>query len=559
MRSVGRDPRTSPGAPESPRAAAAVGKRTLSMDLPEAAPAIGPVQRQAHGAPAAEGAVAETAAAGVTGAGATLPHLDIIQRAFGRYDVRGVQAHGDDAAASAARSIGARAYATGDHVAFAEAPDLHTAAHEAAHVVQQRGGVQLKGSVGEAGDAHERHADVVADAVVRGESAEPLLDRGAGGGGGGVQRVVQRRERESDTMRAHRQETEDYRRWTGDDRPDGAIVHGDAATRPALPRSRAEARLVDFTLQARIARGSLVPAEFVQRVLADRAQPQYADVLTLFDAIVTAAGTETFMLQMGTLERRAPELLHLVENHFIRDPGISGLDVLGADAAQYRDFHWAAGDYPGGPAGPNEGRAARMHSAMSAIRPERRANSGSDAVITRSQFNSSAHIRRFITEHLETVPPFSAAPAGSTTIPTQPPGKQLLQHAMASFLRMRAAALADGVALAITDGYRSTATAEANAAASGNPAAVASYSSHSLGLAMDLILSTGNQHFAETTTNPMQNVINMRTSPIHRWMLIRGAEHGWYPYTPEPWHWEYNPPGFRDQLMAEINPPTAAP
>jgi hypothetical protein len=60
--------------------------------------------------------------------------------------------------------------------------DLFTEAHEAAHVVQQRGGVQLKGGVGAAGDTYERHADAVATAVVRGESAESLLDPVAGGG-----------------------------------------------------------------------------------------------------------------------------------------------------------------------------------------------------------------------------------------------------------------------------------------------------------------------------------------------------------------------------------------
>jgi hypothetical protein len=63
----------------------------------------------------------------------------------------------------------------GNDVAFGEAPDLHTAAHEAAHVVQQRGGVQLKGGVGKDGDHYEQHADAVADAVVAGRSAEGLL------------------------------------------------------------------------------------------------------------------------------------------------------------------------------------------------------------------------------------------------------------------------------------------------------------------------------------------------------------------------------------------------
>ena len=57
---------------------------------------------------------------------------------------------------------------------------VHTVAHEVAHVIQQRGGVRIAGGVGTAGDAHEQHADAVADLVVRGASAEALLDRHAG-------------------------------------------------------------------------------------------------------------------------------------------------------------------------------------------------------------------------------------------------------------------------------------------------------------------------------------------------------------------------------------------
>jgi hypothetical protein len=94
-----------------------------------------------------------------------------------------VQAHTDSAASESARAIDAEAYATGDHVAFAGPPSLHTAAHEAAHVVQQRAGVHLKGGVGEERDAYEQQADAVADRVVRGERAEDLLPRTDGGGG----------------------------------------------------------------------------------------------------------------------------------------------------------------------------------------------------------------------------------------------------------------------------------------------------------------------------------------------------------------------------------------
>ncbi|MBE7452712.1 MAG: DUF4157 domain-containing protein [Kofleriaceae bacterium] len=111
----------------------------------------------------------------MAGPAGALPFADVIQRSFGAHDLSAIQAHVGGPAAAASAAMGAEAYATGQHVAFARAPDLHTAAHEAARVVQQRAGVQLKGGVGEVGDAYEQQADAVADAVVRGESAEHLL------------------------------------------------------------------------------------------------------------------------------------------------------------------------------------------------------------------------------------------------------------------------------------------------------------------------------------------------------------------------------------------------
>ena len=149
------------------------------------------VQRKGAGAGGTE-QVHQAAAHGTSGAAGPLPHLAEVQRSFGRHDVTGVQAHTDSAAAAGANAMGAEAYATGNHVAFAGAPSLHTAAHEAAHVVQQGAGVQLLGGVGEAGDRHEQHADRVADAVVRGESSEGLLDEVAGRAPAG--RAVQRRD-----------------------------------------------------------------------------------------------------------------------------------------------------------------------------------------------------------------------------------------------------------------------------------------------------------------------------------------------------------------------------
>jgi hypothetical protein len=134
----------------------------------------------------------ETAARGVEGRGEPLPHAGRIQEAFGHFDVSGVTAHTGPEAASAARELGARAYATGEDVAFAETPDLHTSAHEAAHTVQQRQGVSLAGGVGAAGDAYEKNADAVADRVVAGESAVDLLESVAPGAARARSGAVQR-------------------------------------------------------------------------------------------------------------------------------------------------------------------------------------------------------------------------------------------------------------------------------------------------------------------------------------------------------------------------------
>jgi hypothetical protein len=137
-------------------------KRTVGAELPDEARA---------------GRLQAAAARGISGSGTTLPYLDQINHAFGsRHDLSGVRAHLDQRSAAASRSMGAVAYTVGKAVAFDGWPDLHTAAHEAAHVVQQRRGVSLPGGVGRYRDSHEQHADAVADAVIAGRSVAPLLD-----------------------------------------------------------------------------------------------------------------------------------------------------------------------------------------------------------------------------------------------------------------------------------------------------------------------------------------------------------------------------------------------
>ncbi|HMG56690.1 MAG TPA: DUF4157 domain-containing protein, partial [Kofleriaceae bacterium] len=173
----------------------APGKQTLVEQL------VVPVAQQRAADkhdPSDEATVHAAASRGVATPAAPLPFSDTIQRAFGRHDVSSMQAHGGSEAAASAHAMGADAYATGDHVVLGRGTDLHTVAHEAAHVVQQRGGVQLKAGVGAAGDAYERHADAVADRVVAGQSAEDLLDGGAASGARGPTQAVQRKENKDD-------------------------------------------------------------------------------------------------------------------------------------------------------------------------------------------------------------------------------------------------------------------------------------------------------------------------------------------------------------------------
>ncbi len=130
---------------------------------------------------------------GVRGPAGPLPYLETLQAAFGPgHDLSSVRAHVGGEAAQACEGMGAAAFATGDAVAFAGAPDLHLAAHEAAHVVQQRAGISLERGVGERGDAWERQAEAVAARVDAGQGASDLLPAAAArAGSADVQRYVE--------------------------------------------------------------------------------------------------------------------------------------------------------------------------------------------------------------------------------------------------------------------------------------------------------------------------------------------------------------------------------
>jgi Domain of unknown function (DUF4157) len=116
------------------------------------------------------------AQAGTRGSGQPLPHLSAIQSSFGSdHDLSPVRAHIGGSAAEAAQSMRATAFATGNRVAFREPPSLKLAAHEAAHVVQQRAGVDLSDGVGAPNDPYEKQADAIAARVAAGQSATDLL------------------------------------------------------------------------------------------------------------------------------------------------------------------------------------------------------------------------------------------------------------------------------------------------------------------------------------------------------------------------------------------------
>ncbi len=213
---------------------------------PYEASAGGVVQRKANDTALADGEHAGSIAArGVSGPGERLPFLDAIQASFGRHDLSSVRAHTGETASVAATAIGADAYATGQDVAFSASPDLHTAAHEAAHTVQQRSGIQLKDGLGRQGDEYEQHADAVADRVVRGEDAESLLDDTAGGDVG-AKPLVQLKKRS--------------------DRAEGGIRQGSGASLAAAAANAKEA------------------AEFAALALATSKSPD-ADLIRLEDAL----------------------------------------------------------------------------------------------------------------------------------------------------------------------------------------------------------------------------------------------------------------------------------
>jgi hypothetical protein len=100
------------------------------------------------------------------------PHVQqAIENSFS-IDMDGVEIHADSAAQSAAGALSARAFAYGNHIFLGQnekLSDIRLIAHEAAHVVQQKGVPTVLRSAPGQSDAYEAEADRAASAVERGE------------------------------------------------------------------------------------------------------------------------------------------------------------------------------------------------------------------------------------------------------------------------------------------------------------------------------------------------------------------------------------------------------
>ena len=294
---------------------------------------------------------------------------------------------------------------------------------------------------------------------------------------------------------------------------------------PTKPTTDSSMSLIEATAELAKARATRLHPDYIWATLKDREQD--AEIAAAFERALAKDAPESRLALVRALELK-----------FIHDPNTSGLDILGPELSQhFRRFEWQENDFPGAPEGPNEQFADVMVDVLDLVRPERRANSTRDAVVLREEATDA--VWEYMTGQWVAVP-----------------GQErwmLNCHAKDSFVRMREQAKAEGVDLVILSAHRHRKSAEANAARAANPNAVASFSSHSLGLAVDFDMSHREDiKFSGLSTRPMSELVRMRESPVHKWLLLRGEEFGWYPYQNEPWHWEYNPPGFRDIFWANF-------
>ncbi len=211
-------------------------------------------------------------------------------------------------------------------------------------------------------------------------------------------------------------------------------------------------------------------------------------------------------------------------NAWIMDTTASAVGQIedAAKRAHLEQVDWAKQGFPGNNEGP-DGEARALFAAMAALVPERR-------------------VGKTLTYH----------DVDASVVPVDGQrGASLYPPASWAFASMHDSAGADGVSLSILSSHRSQATQDKIKKSQSNPGAVAQgRSPHTFGLAVDLAMSAGGLSFTETHTHSMKNLVGMYRSPVYKWMYVNGERFGYYPYSWEPWHWEYNPAGFADEFDA---------
>lgn len=251
---------------------------------------------------------------------------------------------------------------------------------------------------------------------------------------------------------------------------------------------------------------------------------------------------------------KANAIARVLVDAFINDANYSTLTLIGRErAALFMAFPWQRNDYPGNGGSHSKklrGRnvdqadirfeADKIGTLLTRIRPQRRVNTTIDALVnvyavnTQRWLQSAAAMEKKWRSFKDFVP---SGDGVSTHL-------KLCQLAIPSVIEMALSARQLGLNIVPLSTHRSAARARKNAAKRKNGAAVASRSPHTFGLAIDFMLSVRDRiRVAEITTRPFTNVLKMRFSPIHKWLFMYGETYGWYPYAPEPWHFEYNPPG----------------
>jgi hypothetical protein len=134
---------------------------------------------------------------------------------------------------------------------------------------------------------------------------------------------------------------------------------------------------------------------------------------------------------------------------------------------------------------------------------------------------------------------------------------RLHHSAYRAYTRLKRAAADAGVEpalLTIVSGYRSVrnqkALWERALARYGSPAAARIYvappggSPHHSGRAIDFYLGI---------PNDSANISALRGTAAYRWLVCNAARFGFTPYSAEPWHWEFNPPGLDPSLPVAPN------